>query len=226
MKNIQSILPLYFVAGSQDCRVNDGDPAKNLLRILRQALESGITCFQFRDKGAFSLEHSPTKQLALAIACRDLCHEYSVPFIVNDDVELALSIDADGIHVGQTDTAVADIRAKTNRRLIVGLSVNTLEQAKQSNENTDIDYFGIGPIFPTLSKADPKPVVGMEFIQTLRKNGINKPLVAIGGVKAEHVETLRGYGADGVAVITAISHTQEVQQAVKNLLKGAKYATK
>lgn len=226
MKNIQSILPLYFVAGSQDCRVNDGDPAENLLWILRQALGSGITCFQFRDKGAFSLENSPEKQRALAIACRDLCREYGVPFIVNDDVELASAIDADGIHVGQTDTAVAEIRAKTSRRLIVGLSVNTLAQAKQSNENTEIDYFGIGPIFPTLSKADPKPVVGMEFIQILRKNGINKPLVAIGGVKAEHIETLREYGADGVAVITAISHAQDVQQAVKNLLKGAKYVAK
>lgn len=225
MTPISNHLPLYFVAGSQDCRRDGGDGAENLLRVLRQALASGVTCFQFRDKGAFSLENEPEKQRALAIACQDLCREFDVPFIVNDDVDLALAIEADGIHVGQTDAKVADIRARSNKPLIVGLSINTLAQAKASNEDPAIDYFGIGPIFPTQSKADPKPVVGMTFIDVLRKNGITKPLVAIGGVKADSVEQLRAFGADGVAVITAISHADDVPQAVKNLLKGAKNAT-
>ena len=216
MKNIQEILPLYFVAGTQDCRHLGDNPADNLLSVLKQALEGGITCFQFRDKGKFSLENSPDER-ALAISCRDLCRQYDVPFIVDDNVDLALEIEADGIHVGQSDTPVKTIRAKTNKPLIIGWSVNRLDEAKIGEELSEIDYFGIGPIFPTQSKENPKPTLGMTFIQTLREAGITKPLVAIGGVKREHVKTLRKYGADGVAVITAITQTNDIKVATQAL---------
>ena len=218
MKNIQEILPLYFVAGTQDCRHLGGNPADNLLSVLRQALEGGITCFQFRDKGKFSLENSPDEQRALAISCRDLCHQYDVPFIVDDNVDLALEIEADGIHVGQNDTPVKTIRAKTNKPLIIGWSINRLDEAKIGEEISEIDYFGVGPIFTTQSKENPSPTLGMEFIQTLRNGGITKPLVAIGGIKLEHVKTLRKYGADGVAVITAITQANDIK-AVTQALK-------
>lgn len=217
MKNIQEILLLYFVAGTQDCRHLGDNPADNLLSVLKQALEGGITCFQFRDKGKFSLENSPTEQRALAIKCRDLCRRYNVPFIVDDNVDLALEIEADGIHVGQSDTPVKTIRARTHKPLIIGWSVNRLDEAKIGEELFEIDYFGIGPIFPTQSKENPKPTLGMAFIQTLRKAGITKPLVAIGGVKLEHVKTLRKYGADGVAVITAITQANDIKVATQAL---------
>ena len=213
MKNIQEILPLYFVAGTQDCRHLGDNPADNLLSVLRQALEGGITCFQFRDKGKFSLENSPDEQRALAISCRDLCRQYHVPFIIDDNVDLALEIEADGIHVGQSDTPVKTIRAKTNKPLIIGWSINRLDEAKIGEEISEIDYFGVGPIFTTQSKENPSPTLGMEFIQTLRNGGITKPLVAIGGVKLEHVKTLRKYGADGVAVITAITQANDIKAA-------------
>ena len=213
MKNIQEILPLYFVAGTQDCLHLGDNPADNLLFVLKQALEGGITCFQFRDKGKFSLENSPDEQRSLAISCRDLCHQYNVPFIVDDNVDLALEIEADGIHVGQSDTPVKTIRAKTNKPLIIGWSINRLDEAKIGEEISEIDYFGVGPIFTTQSKENPSPTLGMEFIQTLRNGGITKPLVAIGGVKLEHVKTLRKYGADGVAVITAITQANDIKAA-------------
>ena len=213
MKNIQEILPLYFVAGTQDCRHLGDNPADNLLSILKQALEGGITCFQFRDKGKFSLENSPDEQRSLAIKCKDLCRQYNVPFIVDDNVDLALEIEADGIHVGQNDTPVKTIRAKTNKPLIIGWSINRLDEAKIGEEIAEIDYFGVGPIFTTQSKENPSPTLGMEFIQTLRNRGITKPLVAIGGVKLEHVKTLRKYGADGVAVITAITQANDIKAA-------------
>ena len=213
MKNIQEILPLYFVAGTQDCRHLGDNPADNLLSVLRQALEGGITCFQFRDKGKFSLENSPDEQRALAISCRDLCLQYDVPFIVDDNVDLALEIEADGIHVGQSDTPVKTIRAKTNKPLIIGWSINRLDEAKIGEEISEIDYFGVGPIFSTQSKENPSPTLGMEFIQTLRNGGITKPLVAIGGIKLEHVKILRKYGADGVAVITAITQANDIKAA-------------
>ena len=217
MKNIQEILPLYFVAGTQDCRHLGDNPADNLLSVLKQALEGGITCFQFRDKGKFSLENSPDEQRSLAISCRDLCHQYNVPFIVDDNVDLALEIEADGIHVGQSDTPVKTIRARSNKPLIIGWSVNRLDEAKIGEEIAEIDYFGVGPIFTTQSKENPSPTLGMEFIQTLRNKGITKPLVAIGGIKLEHVKTLRKYGADGVAVITAITQSNDIKSATQAL---------
>lgn len=217
MKNIQEILPLYFVAGTQDCRHLGDKPADNLLSVLRQALEGGITCFQFRDKGKFSLENSPTEQRAVAINCRDLCRQYHVPFIVDDNVDLALEIEADGVHVGQSDTPVKTIRARSNKPLIIGWSVNRLDEAKIGEGLSEIDYFGVGPIFPTLSKENPSPTLGMEFIQTLRNEGITKPLVAIGGIKLDHVKTLRKYGADGVAVITAITQANDIKAATQAL---------
>ena len=217
MKNIQEILPLYFVAGTQDCRHLDDNPADNLLSVLKQALDGGITCFQFRDKGKFSLENSPDEQRSLAIRCRDLCHQYDVPFIVDDNVDLALEIEADGIHVGQNDTPVKTIRAKTNKPLIIGWSINRLDEAKIGEEISEIDYFGVGPIFTTQSKENPSPTLGMEFIQTLRNGGITKPLVAIGGVKLEHVKTLRKYGADGVAVIKVITQANDIKATTQAL---------
>ena len=217
MKNIQEILPLYFVAGTQDCRHLDDNPADNLLSVLKQALDGGITCFQFRDKGKFSLENSPDEQRSLAISCRDLCHQYDVPFIIDDNVDLALEIEADGIHVGQNDTPVKTIRAKTNNPLIIGWSINRLDEAKIGEKIAEIDYFGVGPIFTTQSKENPSPTLGMEFIQTLRNGGITKPLVAIGGVKLEHVKTLRKYGADGVAVITAITQANDIKATTQAL---------
>ncbi len=217
MKNIQEILPLYFVAGTQDCRHLGENPADNLLSVLRQTLEGGITCFQFRDKGKFSLENSPDEQRSLAIKCRDLCRQYNVPFIVDDNVDLALEIEADGVHVGQSDTPVKTIRARSNKPLIIGWSVNRLDEAKIGEELSEIDYFGIGPIFSTQSKENPKPTLGMAFIQTLRNGGITKPLVAIGGIKLEHVKTLRKYGADGVAVITAITQANDIKVATQAL---------
>ena len=217
MKNIQEILQLYFVAGIQDCRHLGDNPTDNLLSVLKQALEGGITCFQFRDKGKFSLENSPTEQRALAINCRDLCRQYHVPFIIDDNVDLALEIEADGVHVGQSDTPVKTIRARTNKPLIIGWSINRFDEAKIGEEISEIDYFGVGPIFPTLSKENPSPTLGMEFIQTLRNGGITKPLVAIGGVKREHVKTLRKYGADGVAVIPAITQSNNIKAATQAL---------
>ncbi len=217
MKNIQEILPLYFVAGTQDCRHLGDNPADNLLSVLKQALEGGITCFQFRDKGKFSLENSPDEQRSLAIKCRDLCRQYNVPFIVDDNVDLALEIEADGVHVGQNDTPVKTIRAKTNKPLIIGWSINRLDEAKIGEEISEIDYFGVGPIFTTQSKENPSTTLGMEFIQTLRNGGITKPLVAIGGIKLEHVKTLRKYGADGVAVITAITQSNDIKSATQAL---------
>ncbi|QIM68114.1 thiamine phosphate synthase [Basfia succiniciproducens] len=217
MNKIKSMLSVYFIAGSQDCRHLPGEPTENLLTILQRALEAGITCFQFREKGEQSLACDPQLKRRLALKCLQLCRQFQVPFIVNDDVELALSIQADGIHVGQKDTAVETILRNARNKPIIGLSINTLAQALANKDRQDIDYFGVGPIFPTNSKADHSPVVGMNFIRQIRQLGIDKPCVAIGGIKEESAAILRRLGTDGVAVISAISHSVNIANTVKTL---------
>lgn len=216
--NIRAAMQLYFIAGTQDVSHLAGDPADNLLNVLEQALQSGITCYQFREKGAKSLK-DPAACKALAIRCRDLCRQYKVPFVIDDNVDLAVEIGADGVHVGQTDMPPEQVKQRIGGNCFVGTSVNTLEQGLAAQANPFVDYFGTGPIFPTQSKEDPKPVVGVEFISTIRSHGIDKPIVAIGGVTAETAAFLRTKGADGVAIISAITRSNNIPQTVKELLK-------
>lgn len=213
-----NLLSLYFVAGSQDCRHLPGDPSDNLLTILQQALQAGISCFQFRDKGEGSLADNPIQQAALARQCQALCRQYQVPFLVNDDVALAVALQADGVHVGQADMSVEQIKAKTNRSMLIGVSINQLSEALAQDKIDAIDYFGVGPIFPTQSKADAKAAVGVDFVQQLRQAGIRKPIVAIGGIDSHCSQILRQQGADGVAVISAITRAENIDAKVKELL--------
>ncbi|NBI42867.1 thiamine phosphate synthase [[Haemophilus] felis] len=216
--NVRAAMQLYFIAGTQDVSHLAGDPADNLLNVLEQALQSGITCYQFREKGAKSLK-DPAACKALAIRCRDLCRQYKVPFVIDDNVDLAVDIGADGVHVGQTDMPPEQVKQRFGGNCFVGTSVNTLEQGLAAQANPYVDYFGTGPIFPTQSKEDPKPVVGVEFISTIRSLGIDKPIVAIGGVTSETAAFLRTKGADGVAIISAITRSHNIPQTVKELLQ-------
>lgn len=215
--DVRAAMRLYFIAGTQDCPNLTGDPMQNLLIILEQALQAGITCYQFREKGRRSLQ-DPDKIRTLAIQCRDLCRQYAVPFVVNDDVQLAIEIEAEGIHVGQTDMSPTEVATLCQRKCFIGTSVNTLEQGLQAQKNPLIDYFGTGPIFPTQSKEDAKPVVGTDFVSTIRSYGITKPIVAIGGITAENAQALRQKGADGIAVISAIAQSSNIKKAVRELL--------
>lgn len=217
------ILKLYFVAGSQDCQHLGNDSSARseaLLSILYNALSAGITCFQFRDKGALSLQDDPSTQTLLAKDCQKLCKAFGVPFILNDMVELAFELGADGIHVGQGDKSILDIAKEAKKPIILGLSINTLEQAHHWDSVAEVDYFGVGPIFPTPSKADHKPAVGLTFPKLLRDSGITKPFVAIGGIKACHTPILSQHGANGVAVVSALTQADNVAQAVQELLSG------
>lgn len=217
MLDTVSMLKVYFVAGTQDCRHLDGSSAHHLLTILQQALEAGITCFQFRDKGEHSLSHQPEQQRQLAFDCLQLCRRYQVPFIVNDDIELALRLRADGIHIGQQDNLSQALAAKRATQCLLGLSINNLPQALKHQHHPDIDYFGVGPIFATASKADHSPALSPDFMLTLRQAGINKPCVAIGGIQVQHSATLRHNGADGVAVISAITQARDIAAVVRQL---------
>ncbi|WQR92513.1 thiamine phosphate synthase [Helicobacter pylori] len=213
-------LKLMFVAGSQDfyhIKGGKNDRINALLETLELALKSKITAFQFRQKGDLALQ-DPTQIKRLALECQKLCQKYGTPFIINDEVRLALELKADGVHVGQEDMAIEEVVTLCQKRLFIGLSVNTLEQALKAHHLDGVAYLGVGPIFPTLSKKD-KQVVGVELLKKIRDSGVKKPLIAIGGITMHNASKLREYG--GIAVISTITQAKDKALAVGKLLNNA-----
>ncbi|MGL2660945.1 thiamine phosphate synthase [Helicobacter pylori] len=213
-------LKLMFVAGSQDfyhIKGGKNDRTNALLETLELALKSKITAFQFRQKGDLALQ-DPVEIKRLALECQKLCQKYGTPFIINDEVRLALELKADGVHVGQEDMAIEEVVTLCQKRLFIGLSVNTLEQALKARHLDGVAYLGVGPIFPTPSKKD-KQVVGVELLKKIRDSGVKKPLIAIGGITMHNASKLREYG--GIAVISAITQAKDKALAIEKLLNNA-----
>ncbi|GAA8659802.1 thiamine phosphate synthase [Helicobacter pylori] len=214
-------LKLMFVAGSQDfyhIKGGKNDRINALLDTLELALQSKITAFQFRQKGDLALQ-DPIEIKQLALECQKLCQKYGAPFIVNDEVRLALELKADGVHVGQEDMAIEEVVTLCKKRQFIGLSVNTLEQALKACHLDHIAYLGVGPIFPTPSKKDAKQVVGVELLKKIRDSGVKKPLIAIGGINTDNASKLCEYG--GIAVISAITQAKDKALAIEKLLNNA-----
>ncbi|MFP6245548.1 thiamine phosphate synthase [Helicobacter pylori] len=213
-------LKLMFVVGSQDfyhIKGGKNDRINTLLETLELALESKITAFQFRQKGDLALQ-DPVEIKQLALECQKLCQKYGAPFIINDEVRLALELKADGVHVGQEDMAIEEVITLCKKHQFIGLSVNTLEQALKARHLDGVAYLGVGPIFPTPSKKD-KQVVGVELLKKIRDSGVKKPLVAIGGITMHNASKLREYG--GIAVISAITQARDKALAIEKLLNNA-----
>lgn len=207
MIDIRETLSVYFIMGSNNC-------LKDPREVLREAIAGGITLFQFREKGAGALSSGEKYQFAREL--QTICREHSIPFIVNDDIELARSLNADGVHIGQEDEPVKAVREKIGAGKILGVSVHNIEEANAAL-NDGADYFGIGPVFGTTTKEDAKPASGTSLIETLRAKGYTVPIVGIGGITPENAAEVILAGADGVSVITAISHA-EFPRAAANLL--------
>jgi thiamine-phosphate pyrophosphorylase len=207
-ESLRDSLKVYFIMGSPNCKEN---PAQ----VLKEAIEGGITLFQFREKGTGAL--TGDKKLELAKELQQICEEHQIPFIVNDDIDLAIALNADGVHIGQEDELVEDVRKKIGDKMI-GVSVHSYEEAMVALAG-GADYFGIGPVFPTKTKEDAKPSNGTKLIEELRERELSIPIVGIGGITAENAGTVIQAGADGVSVITAISRAPSVKDAAKALRK-------
>ncbi|MGR9048251.1 thiamine phosphate synthase [Halobacillus faecis] len=199
-----SILRKYFVMGSQNC---DKDP----LRILDEAIEAGITCFQYREKGDGA--RTGEAKYSLGHKLRQRCAEAGILFIVNDDVELFDVLKADGIHVGQSDRSVKEIRSKYPDT-IIGLSVSDQTELEQSPIHL-VDYLGVGPMYRTMTKKDANPVAGPEWVKVVKKAFPDMPVVGIGGIHPENAAEVMEAGADGVAVISAITHAPDISAVVQ-----------
>lgn len=159
-------------------------------------LAGGCAVLQLRDK------RSPTDRAALAADLLPLCRAASVPFVINDDLDLALQLGADGVHLGQDDLPVERARARAGTQLIIGLSTHDLAQAS-SARNRGADLIGFGPIFNTATKQNPDPTVGPATLRTLCTT-VDLPVVAIGGINLMNLAEVRATGCPLVAVISAI----------------------
>ncbi len=206
---LRRLLKVYFIMGSNNCR-------KSPEEVLIEAIAGGITMFQFREKGPGAL--TGDARLALARKLQQICRTHGIPFIVNDDIELAIALDADGIHVGQDDEPAKSIRERIGIEKIIGVSAHSLYEARQAIAD-GADYLGIGPIYPTSSKDDAEAVQGTFVIERVRNSRISIPLVGIGGITVHNALPVINAGADGVSIISAVAGAEDVRAAAQNFVK-------
>ena len=182
---------------------------QTLCEQVEEALQGGATFVQLREK-----ELDDAAFLTEAIEIRKLCRKYKVPFVVNDNVKIACNVNADGVHVGQHDMEAGDVRTLLGEDKILGVSVQTVEQALLA-EQRGADYLGVGAVFHTDSKADADNV-SLETLKAICK-AVRIPVVAIGGIGRHNVSELRGSGIGGVAVISAVFGAKDIRTATAEL---------
>lgn len=178
---------------------------------VEKVLQGGATFLQLREK---SLDDDIF--LAEAKEIQKLCKKYQVPFVINDNVDIALAIDADGVHVGQSDMEALDVRKRLGPDKIIGVSAQNVQQALLAQKH-GADYLGVGAVFPTGSKDDAEDV-SFETLKAICQ-AVDIPVIAIGGITKENVSELKGSGICGIAVISAIFAQKDIKAATKELKK-------
>lgn len=192
---------------------------KRLYDAAESALQGGVTFLQLREKSTGTMPRaSLLKEVRELLA---LCRRYRVPFVIDDDVELAMAIGADGVHVGQSDMEAGTARRRIGKDKILGVSVQTVKEARIAAE-CGADYLGVGAVFPTNSKEDAE-IVRYETLKEIC-SAAAVPVVAIGGINDENVMQLAGSGVAGIAVISAIFAKKDIRIAAQRLLCKVKEA--
>lgn len=208
MKNtketIKKAIELYLVTDRRWLK------EQTLANDVEDAIEGGVTCVQIREKNINQDEF-----INEALLLKEVCQKHQIPLIVNDDIEVMIAIDADGIHVGQSDMDAKLVRAKIGNHKILGVSAQTVEQALIAQE-AGADYLGVGAVFNTGTKSDADEV-DFETLVNICKS-VDLPVVAIGGINCENLLKLKGSGIDGIAVVSAIMAQDNIQKAA-SLLK-------
>ena len=184
---------------------------RTLYDVVRESLDGGVTFLQLREK-----DLDDETFFREAVRLRDMAREYGVPFVINDNVDIAVRMDADGVHVGQSDMEAGDVRALIGPDKILGVSAQTVEQAVLA-EKRGADYLGVGAVFPTGSKDDADDV-SFETLKAICE-AVSIPVVAIGGITAENTPQLAGSGICGIAVISAIYGQKDIYKATASLKK-------
>lgn len=182
---------------------------RTLHEVVKESLDGGATFIQLREK-----QLDEAAFLAEAKDLQALCREYGVPFVVNDNVDIAVAMDADGVHVGQSDMEAGNVREKLGKDKIIGVSAQTVEQAVLA-EQRGADYLGVGAVFPTGSKDDADEV-SFETLKAICE-AVSIPVIAIGGITQQNVSQLAGSGICGIAVISAIYGQSDIPEATRKL---------
>ena len=182
---------------------------RTLYNVVRDSLDGGVTFLQLREK-----ELDDETFLEEAVKLQEMAREYNVPFVINDNVDIAVKMDAGGVHVGQSDMEAGNVRALIGPDKILGVSAQTVEQALLAQEK-GADYLGVGAVFPTGSKDDADEV----SFETLKEicDAVSIPVVAIGGITYENTPELKGSGICGIAVISAIYAQSDIKAASEQL---------
>ena len=194
-------LLLYAVGGA--------DGKESFFKDLESALKGGITCFQLREKHLSKAEFIDEARIV-----KRLCEKYSVPLIINDDVEVALESASDGVHIGQDDGDVAEVRRIAGNRLVIGVSAHNVEEALAA-EKAGADYLGCGAVFGSATKTNVH-TLPLETLKNIAA-AVKIPIVAIGGINESNMMQLLGTGIDGVAVISAIFGAADIENKCKEL---------
>ena len=184
---------------------------RTLHEVVKESLDGGVTFVQLREK-QLDEEHF----LQEAKDLKELCSEYHVPFVINDNVELAIEMDADGVHVGQEDMAAKKARALLGPDKILGVSAHNPEEARKAQED-GADYLGCGAAFVTGTKLDAKPITA-EMMKAVTES-VEIPVVAIGGITEDNIPKLTGRGLAGAAVVSAIFAAEDPRKASERLLE-------
>ena len=191
---------------------------RSLAQDVEDVLKAGATFIQLREKNA-----DYDQMLKLAKEIKALTDKYHVPFVIDDNIDVAVAVDADGVHVGQSDTEAKKAREILGENKIVGVSAGNLKEALEAEKN-GADYLGIGAMFPTDTKKDHTDITFEEAKKITES--VNIPVVAIGGINKNNILQLKGTGVDGVAVISAIFAQDDRYKAAKELLELSKEIVK
>ncbi|HHW28606.1 MAG TPA: thiamine phosphate synthase [Syntrophomonadaceae bacterium] len=197
----------YSVYLVTDRRILQG---RDLLDAVAEAIEGGVTLIQLREKEVSSREFY---QIALKV--KDLAHSRGVPLLINDRLDIALAVNADGLHIGQEDLPLKVARKLLGPDKIIGLSVSNLEDAVQG-EKEGADYLGAGAVYPTTSKDVSESPIGPDGLKKI-KDAVSIPVVGIGGINLFNIEEVKRTGVDGVAVISAIMGAPDIKDAARKL---------
>ena len=203
MKNFNFNKQLYVITESSISKGRSNE------LVVEKAIKGGAEIIQLREK---SWDKNKIKEEAIKLL--KICRKNHVLFIVNDYVDIALDIGADGVHLGQSDMLISEARKICGKNLIIGLSTHSIDQAVKADKE-DVDYITIGPIFNTRAK---DYTVGMEIIKELLKK-IKKPLIAIGGINKNNIDGVLSQGANNIAVISAVVSANNIKKASKELVE-------
>jgi thiamine-phosphate pyrophosphorylase len=185
---------------------------KDLIEVMEEAILGGVDIIQLRDKNS-----SKNDILEKAKKLRELTRKYNVPFIVNDHIDIAIAVDADGVHLGQGDLPLIEARKVLGKEKIIGISTHHISEARKA-EQDGANYIGVGPVFPTKSKKDVVDPVTTSYVRQVA-NEITIPFVAIGGIKLHNVEDVLLAGATRICAISEIVGSKNVQETCENFIE-------